>query len=767
MSQDVSVNPMIAVIDVVQNAVDYSALTDYLKTNFKKEIVFLNAHDFTDAGGRVAKTDNKSSSKGKNTTGGLTSNNSVKNIVIDPQSQAIAKGIKAKIDADLVKVLESKRKTYASFEKEKLKALSKSAKNSSNEDKANSLKSRAVIDFDELKMSLPFEGKIDILYIIVNFPYLPRQLARIIECGVDLNVFLAIVPSNFDEKENHDSQRGDEGDNTQRDASVKSPIVVQGNKKSTIPGQEFDSLQNPNVFPPLRWISLKETAPAHVIFEKVYAGDNIESTFKNIEEKLILFTKARESYNDYFSEKTLIELPIISHNSNGNQTDNDYSFSMNSFIDFLSERQGDFINALYYELKSHDFQTIPPPPPVPLNDQFSTLFKDAMETLDRRVVFLEPREINSSDFAFDFPFSVHSLIYKLIGLPISLKLDFRGSSGREFIHPQSSDFRIAMLQYVPSVSNGRMELPPVEIKSIRAPLNIFQKHLISSYRNQFIKEVVKVLFHADLLLNAVGVVKGVVGIFTDDSRSKKESLSNLGGQLLQSVEGIMRIIPSNIHLANSKTSKVSRFSKFIGNVANVLDKGADKINTTKRELIEEVIPSRQREPRAFPMGRITNITPICNVIDLETDNNEVENDNDSYGGLSEGFCDGSSLRFSIAQNTFQKLFSIKPDHANERLLALIDSGSNDNNNSNNKSHALAIFDHYIAVLSSNLFFVIIEARITDVISVDFKGSVVDLVIYNQHEEIETFNFNCKSESEARSIVTIISSISARMHIFAE
>ncbi|KAK8884303.1 hypothetical protein M9Y10_043411 [Tritrichomonas musculus] len=415
MSQDVSVNPMIAVIDVVQNAVDYSALTDYLKTNFKKEIVFLNAHDFTDAGGRVAKTDNKSSSKGKNTTGGLTSNNSVKNIVIDPQSQAIAKGIKAKIDADLVKVLESKRKTYASFEKEKLKALSKSAKNSSNEDKANSLKSRAVIDFDELKMSLPFEGKIDILYIIVNFPYLPRQLARIIECGVDLNVFLAIVPSNFDEKENHDSQRGDEGDNTQRDASVKSPIVVQGNKKSTIPGQEFDSLQNPNVFPPLRWISLKETAPAHVIFEKVYAGDNIESTFKNIEEKLILFTKARESYNDYFSEKTLIELPIISHNSNGNQTDNDYSFSMNSFIDFLSERQGDFINALYYELKSHDFQTIPPPPPVPLNDQFSTLFKDAMETLDRRVVFLEPREINSSDFAFDFPFSVHSLIYKLIG----------------------------------------------------------------------------------------------------------------------------------------------------------------------------------------------------------------------------------------------------------------------------------------------------------------------------------------------------------------
>ena len=48
MSQDVSVNPMIAVIDVVQNAIDYNALTDYLKTNYKKEVVFLNAQDFSD-----------------------------------------------------------------------------------------------------------------------------------------------------------------------------------------------------------------------------------------------------------------------------------------------------------------------------------------------------------------------------------------------------------------------------------------------------------------------------------------------------------------------------------------------------------------------------------------------------------------------------------------------------------------------------------------------------------------------------------------------
>ncbi|KAK8860174.1 hypothetical protein M9Y10_011838 [Tritrichomonas musculus] len=465
-------------------------------------------------------------------------------------------------------------------------------------------------------------------------------------------------------------------------------------------------------------------------------------------------SKMNKGYHPAKISQKTAKLYLSDNNSNDNNNNNNdnYSNNNNNNNTYLNSDKNIYSNNNYLNYNNNNFDN------NNNNDNDSNINDNNNNDNDKFDDFGEDEKYRSAAFYSIKKFKV---------LPISLKLDFRGSSGREFIHPQSSDFRIAMLQYVPSVSNGRMELPPVEIKSIRAPLNIFQKHLISSYRNQFIKEVVKVLFHADLLLNAVGVVKGVVGIFTDDSRSKKESLSNLGGQLLQSVEGIMRIIPSNIHLANSKTSKVSRFSKFIGNVANVLDKGADKINTTKRELIEEVIPSRQREPRAFPMGRITNITPICNVIDLETDNNEVENDNDSYGGLSEGFCDGSSLRFSIAQNTFQKLFSIKPDHANERLLALIDSGSNDNNNSNNKSHALAIFDHYIAVLSSNLFFVIIEARITDVISVDFKGSVVDLVIYNQHEEIETFNFNCKSESEARSIVTIISSISARMHIFAE
>lgn len=413
MSQDVSVNPMIAVIDVVQNAVDYGQLTDYLKTSFKKEVLFLNAQDFTDAGSRVTKTENKSSTKSKSTSGGLTSSNSYyekKNMINDPQTQAIVKGIKAKIDADLVKVLDAKKKTYASFEKEKLKALSKSAKNSSNEEKANSLKSKATIDFDELKMSLPFEGKIDILYLIVNFPYLPRQLARLIEGGVDLNVFLTIVPKDFEESSNNmDSQRSSANVNSEIEniqKNEKIPISIQGNKKSVILGQELDSLQNPNMYPPLRWMSIRETAPTHVVFEKVFAGDSVESTFKNIEEKLILITKARESYNEYFKEKSIIELPIVNPNHNDNQ--------MNNFIEFLAERQGDFINALYYELKSHDFHTIRPPPPPPIADQFASIFNEAMNTLERRVVFLEPRELNISDFSFEYPPLIHSLIYKLI-----------------------------------------------------------------------------------------------------------------------------------------------------------------------------------------------------------------------------------------------------------------------------------------------------------------------------------------------------------------
>ena len=224
------------------------------------------------------------------------------------------------------------------------------------------------------------------------------------------------------------------------------------------------------------------------------------------------------------------------------------------------------------------------------------------DDLNTKSEFQEDEKFRSSAFYSIKTFKVS---------PILLTLNFRGSSGRQLIHPPSNDLKISMLKYVPNVSGGKIELPQVEINGVRAPLDAFRKHLVGSYKNQFIKEAVKVLFHADLLLNVVGVAKGVVGVFTDKTKTKKEAITNLGGQLLQSVEGIMRILPSNIHLANSsKTSKGSKFSRFIGTVANVLDKGADKINTTKQELTEETLPSPQREPRAFPMGRIMAVMAV-------------------------------------------------------------------------------------------------------------------------------------------------------------
>lgn len=428
MSQDVTVNPIIITFDVVQNAIDFGAFSDYLKTNYKKEVVFLNPQDFSD---------NKSAAKGKNTTGTIV-NNAIpwdkKNLVLDPQSISIAKGIKTKIDADLIKVLEAKRKTYASYEKEKLKAASKSSK-SSNADKSTSgansnsgqTKPKTNVDFEELKLSLPFEGRIDIVYILLNYPYLPRHLAALNDAGVDITAFLAVVPKTFDNnntdtslKENEENTRISTTEKKQSttplDKSARQLNPSQSAKKSIIQNHDIIPGNNPNAFPPVRWNYLHETAPFNIIFDKIYAGDSIEATFKNLEEKLILYSKSKESSTPFFKTKTIIDIPLVPSVSKISSNSRS-PFSLTDFEEYITERPGEFVNAIYYELKCHNYAPVQPPPTPPITDQYNNLFRNAFSNLERHVIFIKPKELNdiqNTEFTVDYPETIYSLIYKLI-----------------------------------------------------------------------------------------------------------------------------------------------------------------------------------------------------------------------------------------------------------------------------------------------------------------------------------------------------------------
>ena len=101
LDQEVRVH--VLCLDVVQNAVDANALTEYMKQNLKKEVVFLNGTEFADAAGRASKIDQKK-------------DKSLQKIDTSP---AIARVIKQKLDAEVVRLTDAKKKALAAYEKQK------------------------------------------------------------------------------------------------------------------------------------------------------------------------------------------------------------------------------------------------------------------------------------------------------------------------------------------------------------------------------------------------------------------------------------------------------------------------------------------------------------------------------------------------------------------------------------------------------------------------------------------------------------------------
>lgn len=339
------VKAFIACIDIVQNAVDSAALNDHIKTNYKKEIVFLNALDFADQPARASKLDNKSGNKTKH-----------------DGNASIIKGIKSKIDSDLSKLGEAKRKAFAAYEKQR----------------SSSGKSKKQHGFglgdDGTKLSLPFEGIIDAVYIILNYPYLPQQLTLMQEIDLPL-AMVAFVPPN-----------GGEPTPFQRKPQEKSARVQQ--KKVAITGIELDSSANPNCYPPARWVSLRPSADPSIPFIEVRVKEDIESTFKAFESHIVRVSKGRNEYIETFAEKKFIDLPIINPVA-------DLTF----FSEYLLERPNDLFNALYYQLKMRMQKQSQQTEPVnPVDEGYLQVLNKGKSEINRKVVFLDPKELPDPDF---------------------------------------------------------------------------------------------------------------------------------------------------------------------------------------------------------------------------------------------------------------------------------------------------------------------------------------------------------------------------------
>lgn len=351
MTQEVSSIPFLVAFDVVEKAIDFNGFLEYLKKERNKDVTIINGLDFADQSRGTSKTSSRSSRLGTYDS-----------------SLSIVKGIKSKIDSELSK-LDSKKKQMAQSEKSKL----------------SSHRSKSKATHEPPK----FNGRIDMLYIIINFPYLPEQLLAMKDNGVCINSFITIKP-------NHEIQQIQ---------YVNQPKLSSKNSmKKTIIGSEYDFTINPNVYPPARVVSLQSTAPNDVSFIEINPGENFDQTFKIIEDYILKILDLNKEFDSFIQQHNFIQLPSFNP-----------SVDMSIIKDYFLFHPNDIINSLYFQLKEGNWKRLDPPPPESKEQYYDNIFLQMSEQNDRKVVFIEPKEPPDPIFnSENQTFSIHEYIYPLL-----------------------------------------------------------------------------------------------------------------------------------------------------------------------------------------------------------------------------------------------------------------------------------------------------------------------------------------------------------------
>lgn len=339
---DVIVNSFIATIDVVQNSVDLNLFIDYCKTNMKKEIVFINAQDFAESIRVSSKIDAKGGHRSRHDA-----------------YRSVVKGIKTKIDTEKAKMLETKKKWANALEKQRATLAS-----------GKSSKSRSKTSVSEFFTHF-FDNKVDILFIILNSPYLPAQLNYLIKEGIKIDSFFAFVPAEGAKEIPYVSKRTVEStEPTTKKASIA--------KKTSILGSEYDYSANPNVYPPARWLAIKPTAPPSIAFIETPAQEETESLFKELEDQIVKLVKASEQFREFENGKNFIILPSV-----------EPKIDLTELVEYLIDHPGDYINAILYRLQKHNWSTSMTPPQNGPKVLYNSIFKDNTDDTGRKVVYYE------------------------------------------------------------------------------------------------------------------------------------------------------------------------------------------------------------------------------------------------------------------------------------------------------------------------------------------------------------------------------------------
>ncbi|EAY12627.1 hypothetical protein TVAG_074550 [Trichomonas vaginalis G3] len=362
MSSDVTISSFIISLDIVHPNFDILTFSDFLKTNYKKDLIVINATDFIDpTGGRSSRSDARGEKKPK-----------------PDNSITIARGIKSKIDAEISKLIDSKKRHIAQQEKAKGKDPKKSKHTS--------------------EQQILFGGQIEVVFCIISFPYTPLQLKALEESGIDIGAFIAlrsqVITSQLSEAMVHHKSN---------DKSARATA-----KRSLIEGADMDSTVNVGVFPPLRWAQLKPNAKTDLVFDSLITGDTHEEAFEVLQKEIGKIIRGRNQFHETFENRVFKFIPPAQLNLN-----------LEKFKYFLKMSPGNIYDAIYYYIFNNG-QNDPPPvistttPADPYNNMFKNLLKD----ISRQFV-ANPKRDDDEDFTnpiVTYPSipSIFDTVYSLI-----------------------------------------------------------------------------------------------------------------------------------------------------------------------------------------------------------------------------------------------------------------------------------------------------------------------------------------------------------------
>ena len=267
MSEDVSVASFVITVDVVHANFEQQAFLDYGKTNRKKQFYVFTANELSESGRQ--------------------SRNERTRAMQYPNSEPVIKDVKSKIDNELHRLVEAKRRQIAQDQKRQAKLQSDKGSRRSMSPK-QSQKS-----FEEVPP--PFLGQAEVVFCVNNFPNRPGQLQAMLASGLNIGAFISVVRPNepvvgqpLPAKEVVTRQRS-----RSRRRSVREPV-------------EPEVVQQ---IPPVRWGNLRLTADEKVAFLEIRAPKTIDETWPIFERAIGRLIQSGRDFAQRFSGRHFVIVP--------------------------------------------------------------------------------------------------------------------------------------------------------------------------------------------------------------------------------------------------------------------------------------------------------------------------------------------------------------------------------------------------------------------------------------------------------------------------